>query len=53
MEFTVVGGDGLTVGPVVDVTVVEDVTVVVVGDVVAVFGGVGLLAVGPDFALSD
>ena len=52
-EFTVVGGDALLVVLVVDVTVVEDVTVVVVGDLVAVFGGVGLLAVRPDFALSD
>jgi hypothetical protein len=52
-EFTVVGGDALVVVPVVDVTVVEDVTVVVVEDVVAVFGGVEILEVRPDFALSD
>jgi hypothetical protein len=52
-EFTVVGGDALVVVPVVDVAVVEDVTVVVVEDVVAVFGGVEILEVRPDFALSD
>ena len=52
-EFTVVGGDALVFVPVVDVTVGEGVTVAVVEDVVAVFGGVEILEVRPDFAPSD